>query len=131
MNFSKPCSLLCTHYLPVRMTPRFMGAARPPTRPSVCRPPGHVRAIVSCVGVLTFPLSEELGAAAFFPGMPETWAAHPLAAAFTDLTPAALHHPTLIQHPALAQVPVRVSFAFPYYCTQASAVGTTIRCWDK
>ncbi|KAI0232809.1 hypothetical protein LSAT2_016914 [Lamellibrachia satsuma] len=48
---------------------------------------------------------QELGAAAFFPGMSETWAAHPLTAAFTDLSPATLHHPTLIQHSALAQVP--------------------------
>ncbi|KAK2184725.1 hypothetical protein NP493_255g02037 [Ridgeia piscesae] len=56
---------------------------------------------------------QELGAAAFFPGMPETWAAHPLAAAFTDLTPAALHHPTLIQHPALAQVPASQMIMHP------------------
>jgi len=49
-------------------------------------------------------LPEELGAA-FFPGVAETWATHPLAA-YTELSPAtALHHPTLIQHPALAQVP--------------------------
>ena len=54
---------------------------------------------------------EELAGGAFFPGMPaETWAAHPaLAQAYTELSPAAIHHPALIQHPALAQVPVRVS----------------------
>lgn len=54
-----------------------------------------------------FPFAEELGAA-FFPGVAETWATHPLAA-YTELPAAALHHhPTLIQHPALAQVPVRI-----------------------
>ena len=52
---------------------------------------------------------EELGAA-FFPGMPEGWAAHPLHTAYTELSPAALHHPTLIQHPALAQVSWKLPF---------------------
>ncbi|XP_067653422.1 protein couch potato-like isoform X13 [Haliotis asinina] len=50
---------------------------------------------------------QELGAA-FFPGCPEAWAPHPLAP-YPELAPtaAALHHTALIQHPALAQVPVR------------------------
>ena len=62
-----------------------------------------------CVFVSFVPI-EELASGAFFPGMPaETWAAHPLAQAYTELSPAAIHHPALIQHPALAQVPVRVS----------------------
>ena len=61
------------------------------------------------------PSTEELGAAAFFPGMAEPWAAHPLVStSYAELAPtaAALHHPTLIQHPALAQVPIRVSWPF-------------------
>lgn len=50
--------------------------------------------------------AEEIGGA-FFPGVPgaEAWpAAHPLVTgSYTELTPAAaLHHPTLLQHPALA-----------------------------
>ncbi|XP_076081377.1 uncharacterized protein LOC143052272 isoform X3 [Mytilus galloprovincialis] len=50
---------------------------------------------------------QELGAA-FIPGAPEAWAPHPLAA-YPELNPnaAAIHHTALIQHPALAQVPVR------------------------
>ena len=50
---------------------------------------------------------QELGAA-FIPGAPEAWAPHPLAA-YPELAPnaAAIHHTALIQHPALAQVPVR------------------------
>lgn len=57
--------------------------------------------------------SEELSAA-FFPGATETWAPHPLAA-YPELaapTAALHHHAALIQHPALAQVPVRVSYHF-------------------
>jgi len=53
---------------------------------------------------------QELGAAAFFPGMAEQWAAHPMhSMSYAELAPtaAALHHPTLIQHPALAQVQMR------------------------
>lgn len=52
---------------------------------------------------LVHPITgQELGAA-FFPGMPETWTAHPLAA-YTELNHQMHHpHPTLIQHPALAQ----------------------------
>ena len=59
--------------------------------------------------------SEELSAA-FFPGATETWAPHPLAA-YPELaapTAALHHHAALIQHPALAQVPVRVSCHFLY-----------------
>lgn len=67
-------------------------------------------------------LAEELSAA-FFPGGPEAWAPHPLAA-YPELAPsaaAAIHHTALIQHPALAQVPVRVSYQnlFTIYCTGA------------
>eukprot|EP00106_Octopus_bimaculoides_P016325 XP_014783767.1 PREDICTED: protein couch potato-like isoform X9 [Octopus bimaculoides] len=53
---------------------------------------------------------QELGAA-FFPGSPEAWTPHPLA--YPELAPAtatAIHHAALIQHPALAQVPVRHAF---------------------
>ena len=56
-------------------------------------------------------IEEELGAA-FFPGHPagpEAWAAaaHPaLQGTFPDLNLMAHQPPTLIQHPALAQVPV-------------------------
>ena len=80
--------------------------------------------VVWCV--ISLRVSEDLGAAAFFPGMAatgmaaDTWTGHPLAAAYADLAPppGALHpHPTLIQHPALAQVPVRVSLSLPYDCT--------------
>lgn len=55
---------------------------------------------------LVHPLTgQELGAA-FFPGDPQAWATHPLTAAYAELNQGgALHHPTLIQHPALAQVP--------------------------
>lgn len=64
------------------------------------------------VWIISLCLSEELSAA-FFPGATETWAPHPLAAYPELAAPtAALHHHALIQHPALAQVPVRVSRHF-------------------
>ncbi|KAK3599729.1 hypothetical protein CHS0354_037202 [Potamilus streckersoni] len=56
-----------------------------------------------------FTLEKELGAA-FFPGAgAEAWAPHHLAP-YPDLSPTATlhHHTALLQHPALAQVPVRI-----------------------
>ncbi|XP_067653418.1 protein couch potato-like isoform X9 [Haliotis asinina] len=65
---------------------------------------------------------QELGAA-FFPGCPEAWAPHPLAP-YPELAPtaAALHHTALIQHPALAQVPVRIQKAPPPCATSPGSV---------
>lgn len=61
-------------------------------QPTAAHPPTMIHPITG----------QELGPA-FFPGVPEAWAAHPLAA-YADLNPAALHHPTtLIQHHHLAQ----------------------------
>ncbi|XP_071140165.1 U1 small nuclear ribonucleoprotein A-like isoform X7 [Mytilus edulis] len=53
-------------------------------------------------------MSESLTGRALTVGAPEAWAPHPLAA-YPELNPnaAAIHHTALIQHPALAQVPVR------------------------
>lgn len=68
--------------------------------------------------------TEELGAA-FIPGAPEAWAPHPLAA-YPELAPnaAAIHHTALIQHPALAQVPVRVSYhLFPFIALVQNITG--------
>ncbi len=83
--------------------------------------------------------AEELGAA-FFPGVPEAWTAHPLvSAAYTELTPAtaaALHgHPTLIQHPALAQVSRTVSWWQECTWSQSMVYGSLIDschspCWS-
>ncbi|XP_065944117.1 U1 small nuclear ribonucleoprotein A isoform X9 [Magallana gigas] len=57
---------------------------------------------------LIHPITGQELSAAFFPGATETWAPHPLAAYPELAAPtAALHHHALIQHPALAQVPVR------------------------
>ncbi|KAJ8311549.1 hypothetical protein KUTeg_010904 [Tegillarca granosa] len=56
---------------------------------------------------LIHPITGQELSAAFFPGGPEAWAPHPLAA-YPELAPsaaAAIHHTALIQHPALAQVP--------------------------
>lgn len=56
------------------------------------------------------PLTEEIGAT-FIPTGPEAWTPHPLAA-YAELAPNAAtaatihHHAALIQHPALAQMPV-------------------------
>ncbi|ELU06415.1 hypothetical protein CAPTEDRAFT_112394, partial [Capitella teleta] len=50
------------------------------------------------------PLTGQEIGGAFFPGMPgaEAWPGHPLVTgAYTELSPA-LHHPALLQHPALA-----------------------------
>ncbi|XP_062605418.1 U1 small nuclear ribonucleoprotein A-like isoform X2 [Saccostrea cucullata] len=58
---------------------------------------------------LIHPITGQELSAAFFPGATETWAPHPLAA-YPELaapTAALHHHAALIQHPALAQVPVR------------------------
>ncbi|KAL5020402.1 hypothetical protein ScPMuIL_003294 [Solemya velum] len=67
---------------------------------------------------LVHPLTgQELGAA-FFPGGPEAWAPHSFAA-YPELAPTALHHTALIQHPALAQVPMRVSSFFLHCHTMA------------
>lgn len=74
----------------------------------------HIAYLVH-VWIISLCFSEELSAA-FFPGATETWAPHPLAA-YPELaapTAALHHHAALIQHPALAQVPVRVSGHFLY-----------------
>ncbi|XP_078329938.1 uncharacterized protein LOC111117330 isoform X18 [Crassostrea virginica] len=57
---------------------------------------------------LIHPITGQELSAAFFPGATETWAPHPLAA-YPELaapTAALHHHAALIQHPALAQVPI-------------------------
>lgn len=81
------------------------------------------------VWIISLCLSEELSAA-FFPGATETWAPHPLAAYPELAAPtAALHHHALIQHPALAQVPVRVSrhllYLLPHMCKTLVKRNTT------
>lgn len=76
--------------------------------------------------------TEELGAA-FIPGAPEAWAPHPLAA-YPELAPnaAAIHHTALIQHPALAQVPVRVSYQFiPFIALVQNWFEVTCHCGNK
>lgn len=63
----------------------------------------------------SFIFTEDLGAA-FFPAAagPEAWAP-PHALAYPELAPTALHHTaTLMQHPALTQLPVRVSYMFTF-----------------
>ncbi|XP_060552862.1 uncharacterized protein LOC132714124 isoform X4 [Ruditapes philippinarum] len=59
---------------------------------------------------LIHPLTGQDLGAAFFPAAgPEAWAP-PHALAYPELAPTALHHTaTLMQHPALTQLPVRVS----------------------
>ncbi|XP_076438970.1 uncharacterized protein LOC143277898 [Babylonia areolata] len=58
---------------------------------------------------------QELGTAIMPAGGPETWAAaaHPALAPYPELTPTAattLHPTTLLQHPALTQLPVRITY---------------------
>lgn len=50
--------------------------------------------------------AEEFGATAFISGVPDGWMTHSLATTYTDLGSAL--HPTLIQHPTLTQMPLRV-----------------------
>lgn len=49
---------------------------------------------------------QEFGATAFISGVPDGWMTHPLTATYADLSSAL--HPTLIQHPTLTQVPLRI-----------------------
>ena len=66
-------------------------------------------------------LTEEFGATAFISGVPDGWMTHPLTATYADLSSAL--HPTLIQHPTLTQVPLRVSVIIIFLCTNKKSMG--------
>ena len=92
----------------------------------------HTHAYTHCSHVARPPKTEELGTA-IMPGGAETWAAaaHPALAPYQELTPSAAtalhHHATLLQHPTLTQLPVRVSYP-PLFLLPLSAVLHTVTC---